>query len=72
MILTISIVTFNNREHIEKALTSVQQSTLPPDELQVIVVDNSSQDKTPEFIASKFPGVTLVHSENVGFGAGHN
>lgn len=72
MILTISIVTFNNQEHIEKALTSIQQSTLPPDELQVIVVDNSSQDKTPEIIASKFPGVTLVHSKNVGFGAGHN
>ena len=72
MILTISVVTFNNEEQVEKALTSIQQSTLPPNELQVIVVDNSSQDKTPEIIASKFPGVTLVHSENVGFGAGHN
>jgi len=70
--VTISIVTFNNEEVIEAALTSIEKSTLPPDEYEVVVVDNSSGDKTPGIIAGKFPGVTLIHSENIGFAAGHN
>lgn len=72
MKLAISIVTYNNEHVIEAALSGIEKSTLPPDEYQVLVVDNSSADKTPGIIASKFPGVTLIHSENIGFGAGHN
>jgi GT2 family glycosyltransferase len=71
MKLTISVVTFNNEAVIEKALTSIRQSTLAG-ECRVIVVDNSSADKTAEIIAAGFPWVTLIHSENIGFGAGHN
>jgi len=70
--LTISIVTFNNEEVIEKALTSIEQSTLPPYEYDVMVVDNSSKDRTPDIIMSKYPGFSLVHSKNIGYGAGHN
>ena len=72
MKLTVSIVTFNNADVIEAALTSIENSTLSAKEYQVIVVDNSSRDKTPHIIASKFPNVTVISSENVGFGAGHN
>ncbi len=68
--LTISIVTFNNEDTIEKALTSIEQSTLFSK--AVIVVDNSSGDRTLEIISSRFPGMTLIHSRNNGFGAGHN
>lgn len=70
--LTISIVTFNNEEVIEKALTSIEQSTLPPYEYDVMVVDNSSKDRTPDIITSKYPGFSLVRSKNIGYGAGHN
>ncbi|UCH93940.1 MAG: glycosyltransferase [Candidatus Aminicenantes bacterium] len=72
MRLTISIVTFNNEDVIEKALTSIEQSTLPPYEYDVMVVDNSSTDRTPDIIASKFPEISLTHSKNIGYGAGHN
>lgn len=70
--LTVSIVTYNNETVIEKALKSIEQSTLPPYEYDVMVVDNSSKDNTPDIIASKYPGFSLVHSKNIGYGAGHN
>ncbi len=70
--LTISIVTFNNRDKIEKALNSVIAAGALLDSYHIIVVDNGSSDSTPEFIATHFPQVTIIHSENVGYGAGHN
>lgn len=73
MKLTISIVTFNNHSVIHDALTSIEQSTLKQNnQCRVIVVDNGSSDGTPDLIAREFPDVTLIRSENVGFGAGHN
>ena len=72
MRLTISIVTFNSEDVIENALTSIEQSSLPSYEYDVMVVDHSSTDTTREIIASHFPGVSLVPSPNTGYGAGHN
>ncbi|MGE5341004.1 MAG: glycosyltransferase family 2 protein [Candidatus Omnitrophota bacterium] len=72
MRLTISIVTFNNADVIEKALTSIHHSDLEKGSYRVIVVDNSSTDETVHIVTNKFPQVTLIRSENVGFGAGHN
>jgi len=72
ILLSISIVTFNNQDTIEEALTSIRNSTLPHEQYQVILVDNGSQDNTPRRISEEFPWVKLIISENVGFGAGHN
>lgn len=73
MKLTISIVTFNNEPVIRRALESIEKSTLRQrEECEVLVVDNASTDKTAEIVSRDFPGVTLIRSENNGFGAGHN
>jgi GT2 family glycosyltransferase len=73
MKLTISIVTFNNDEVIRDALMSIEKSTLKiKNSCQVIVVDNASTDKTVDIISREFPGVILIRSENIGYGAGHN
>ncbi|MCU0287728.1 MAG: glycosyltransferase family 2 protein [Acidobacteria bacterium] len=73
MKLTISIVTFNNENVIRDALNSIEKSTLRQSgNCMVIVVDNSSSDKTAAIVSQEFPGVTLVHSPNRGFSAGHN
>ena len=72
MRLTISIVTFNNEDVISKALSSIENSDLPPFDYDVMVVDNSSTDYTRDIITAKFPAVSLLSSKNVGFGAGHN
>jgi GT2 family glycosyltransferase len=71
--LTISIVTFNNEVVIRDALTSIEKSTLKrKNHCRVTVVDNSSTDRTVDIIAREFPGTGLIHSENIGYGAGHN
>lgn len=71
MKLTISIVTFNSEDVIDKALSSIEQSGIAPFEYDVIVVDNASVDGTRD-ILSKYPGISLIASKNVGYGAGHN
>lgn len=73
MKLTVSIVTFNNEAFIRDALSSIEKSTLNRQKnCAVVVVDNSSTDKTREIISREFPWVTLICSENRGFSAGHN
>ena len=73
MKLTISIVTFNNESVIRETLTSIEKSTLrKKNRCDVFVVDNSSTDRTAAIISREFSWVTLIPSENIGFGAGHN
>lgn len=50
------IVTFNSSSYIGRAVESV----LLNDPLEVIVVDNSSTDGTPELIAREFPEVRIA------------
>jgi N-acetylglucosaminyl-diphospho-decaprenol L-rhamnosyltransferase len=48
-------------------------SRLAQPNLEVIVVDNASQDATPDLVAARFPWVRLVRSdENLGFTKGNN
>jgi lipopolysaccharide heptosyltransferase II len=70
--LTVSIVTYNSVNTIEKCLASVLASW-PKNELGVLVWDNASDDQTKEIIRGKFPTVKVYSSPgNIGFGAGHN
>ncbi len=68
--LSVAIVTFNNEDTIKQALLSIQNSTISVG--PVIVVDNDSHDRTRDIITSEFPDVTLIQSQNTGFGSGHN
>jgi len=73
MKLTVSIVTYNNEPVIRKALSSIEKSTLrQTGDCEVLVVDNASTDNTAAVVTREFPGVTLIRSQNNGFGAGHN
>lgn len=70
--LTIIIVTWNTWEMTRICLESIQKAD--PDHIwDTVVVDNASQDGTPEVIRSLFPWVTLVvNEENLGFGRANN
>lgn len=64
------IVTFNALKWIQKALRSVEKSSLPAD---VLVIDNGSTDGTLPLIRTDYPRTRIIETgENLGFGAANN
>ncbi|HET6559328.1 MAG TPA: glycosyltransferase family 2 protein, partial [Prolixibacteraceae bacterium] len=64
------VVTYNAENWIEKCLNSVLQSTVA---CIVLVLDNKSEDRTPEIIKNQYPQVTFIqNNENLGFGKANN
>ena len=67
MTLSIIIVSFNAREHLELCLMAAARS-LSRIEGEIIVVDNNSTDGAPEMVEERFPSVKLIkNSTNTGF-----
>jgi N-acetylglucosaminyl-diphospho-decaprenol L-rhamnosyltransferase len=69
--LAIVIVSFNDAQWLEACLSSVF-SHAGTATLEVVVVDNESNDGTAELVASRFPEVLVVSNCNGGFGHGNN
>ena len=64
------VVTFNGKKWIDKCLRSLVTSLLP---VNIIVIDNCSNDGTVDYIIKKFPNVILIENkENLGFGQANN
>lgn len=64
-------VTYNSAAFIEPFCAAV--AALPPDGLEVIVVDNASRDDTVARVRRVLPGATLIESaRNLGFAGGSN
>jgi GT2 family glycosyltransferase len=65
------IVSHNNREDLAKGLPGILNSLSQNDE--IILVDNASDDGSPEFVRQRFPEVHLIKSNiNIGFGGANN
>jgi len=63
------VVTFRSRPLIDRCLESLQQAGVG----EVWVVDNASDDGTADHVASSYPKVHLIRSEqNLGFAAANN
>lgn len=70
--LSVCIVNWNTREDLQAALASVLEPD-PGPSLQLVVLDNASQDGSAEMVRERFPDVRLLESrENVGFAKGYN
>ena len=70
--LSILIVTWNQKELVEKCLRSIFTSS-PKIQFEVIVVDNASTDGTQDMIHQQFPEVVLIQNDkNIGYGPAHN
>jgi len=66
------IVTWNAKELTRSCLASLLRSP-QPFTMEVIVVDNASQDGVADMIAAGFPSVTLIRNpENAGFARANN
>lgn len=70
--LSIVILNWNDRKHMEICLDSLQNCTKSRT-MEVIVVDNASTDGSCEMVEQKYPNVKLIRNkENVGFPKGNN
>ncbi len=64
------VVTYNGIEWIDKCIGSLKRSVYP---VEIIVIDNGSEDGTLEFIEKNYPNIDLIRSnKNLGFGAANN
>lgn len=72
MEVSIIIVNYNTRELIKNCLNSILEQTIGI-KFEVIIIDNSSVDGSPQMIKEIFPQFTLIESEvNLGFGKANN
>lgn len=72
MELSVILVNYNDRRHLEDCLLSVKQSVKNMD-YEIIIVDNHSSDGSQEYIAGNFPEVKLIsNKENRGFAQANN
>lgn len=72
IMVTGSIVTYNNMSTIDETLKTLYEYTKDIN-FKLYVVDNNSTDGTVEHIKENYPQVEVVAlNENIGFGAGHN
>lgn len=72
-LVSVVVVNWNGREHLEACFGSIIASDYPRDRLDVICVDNGSTDGSRELLAGRFPDVRVVAlDENRGFTGGNN
>lgn len=72
MDLTISIVSFNTRDYLERCLRAVA-ATCGSLRVQTIVVDNASKDGSAAMVTNEFPAVEIIaNTRNCGFAAANN
>jgi GT2 family glycosyltransferase len=72
MKLSIIIVNYNVSHFLEQALLSLKKASIGP-EMEIIVVDNHSVDRSVDMIRSKFPHVILIeNNNNLGFSKANN
>lgn len=72
--LSVIILNYNSGDYLNKCLQSIKVSDLKNYKIEVIVVDNSSTDKSFTVAQKiKFPNLKFVKSPgNIGFSAGNN
>ena len=69
--VSVSIVNTNSRDLLLACLDSLQQSVTR--EVEVVVLDNSSEDGSAEAVRERFPDVRVIaQTHRAGFGANHN
>ncbi len=73
LLVSIIILTWNQRDLTRDCLASLAQMDYPADRLQLIVVDNGSTDDSVARIRAKFPDVKIIETGiNLGYAGGNN
>lgn len=70
--VTVLIDTYNHERFIEKAIVSVLEQDFPPSDMEILVVDDGSADRTPEIVRQFAPRVRLLRKANGGQASAFN
>lgn len=71
--LSILILSFNGREHLETCLPAIAAQRDPGCDWELLLLDNGSRDGTARWVRDRHPWVRLVESPtNLGFAEGNN
>ncbi|MDR1323202.1 MAG: glycosyltransferase family 2 protein, partial [Candidatus Margulisbacteria bacterium] len=71
--LSISIVSFNNREYLRGCLNSIYENIGNHLRYEIFVVDNNSVDQTLQMLQENYPAVQVIdNAENAGFARANN
>jgi GT2 family glycosyltransferase len=71
--LSILVLTYDGREHLEICLPAVAAQRDPGCPWELLLLDNGSRDGTADWVRREHPWVRLIESPtNVGFAAGNN
>ncbi|MFJ3445578.1 glycosyltransferase family 2 protein [Streptomyces sp. NPDC086081] len=68
--VSVIVPVYNPGIYIEDCISSLQRQSLPPDEFEVIFVDDGSTDGTParlDALAAEDPRMKVIHQENSGW-----
>ncbi|HEX6289872.1 MAG TPA: glycosyltransferase [Herpetosiphonaceae bacterium] len=66
--VSVVVVNFNGRQHLEPCFSSLLKQDYPAELVELILVDNNSQDGSRELIAARFPMVRVIqNADNRGF-----
>ena len=70
--VSVLIDTYNHEQFIEQAITSVLEQDMSMAGVEILVVDDGSQDRTPEIVRKFEPRVRLICKPNGGQASAFN
>jgi len=70
--VSVLIDTYNHMQFIERAINSVLDQDMPMDDVEIVVVDDGSTDRTPEIVRRFEPRVRLLQKPNGGQASAFN
>jgi glycosyltransferase involved in cell wall biosynthesis len=70
--VTVLIDTYNHECFIERAIRSVLEQDMPMDDVEILVVDDGSTDRTPEIVLQFEPRVRMIRKANGGQASAFN
>lgn len=72
MKLSVVIVSYNVKHYLEQCLMSLRRAKASI-EMEILIVDNASNDGTADYIMTRFPEVRFIqNNENLGFSKANN
>lgn len=71
--VSILVLTYNSVTDLKECLDSLLRIEYPPENYEILIVDNCSKDDTVQFVNNNYPQVkTIVLDANYGFAKGNN